>query len=401
MIRIEERETQVLLSLLRHELFGQELTDDAAKVDWEKMLDEANAHAITALLYSGIRKLKDVPEQIVSRVRGAAIQAAIRSETVLNAQKEVLELFHANGIPAAVLKGTSVACCYPHPELRVPGDVDILVGKDKVDAAGALLKNAGFEFDHDIEKHSCYHSEEISVELHRVVSLFPDLEKGQFAASFMDGALNHRETETLDGVSFPVLSKSYQLVSLLAHMEGHMASSGIGLRQLCDWAVTVHRLRGDVGQEEAALLERCGLLRYASIATRACEKFLGLPTCRWREDVPEELADAAMADILAVGNFHMQQGERTLSVTMMGSRSASQPEIHSPVVNYIRYVRCKMDRQYPWAKSPLWVPLFSVYFPVQWLIRVLRGERKGANPIKSMKTAQSREKLLRELKLYR
>ena len=108
-----------------------------------------------------------------------------------------------------------------------------------------------------------------------------------------------------------------------------------------------------------------------------------------------------MADILAVGNFQAQWGERSLSVTMMGSRSDSQPEIHSSVTNYIRYVRFKLDVQYPWAKSPLWVPLFSVYFPVQWLIRVLRGERKGANPFKSMKIAQSREKLLRELKLYR
>ena len=401
MIRIEEREMQMILSLLRYELFGQELKDDAATVDWEKMLDEANAHAITALLYSGIRKLRNVPEPIVNRIRGAAIHATIRSETVLNAQKKVMDLFEANGVPAAVLKGTSVACCYPHPELRVPGDVDILLGKNKVDAAGALLKNAGFEFDHDIEKHSCYHNEEISVELHRVVALFPELEKGQFAASFMEDALERRETKTLDGVSFPALSKRYQLVSLLAHMDEHMTSSGIGLRQLCDWAVTVHRLRGDIGKEETELLERCGLLRYASVATRISEKFLGLPACQWREDVPEELADAAMADILAVGNFQAQWGERSLSVTMMGSRSDSQPEIHSSVTNYIRYVRCKMDRQYSWAKSPLWTPVFSVYFPVQWLIRVLRGERKGANPIKSMKTAHSREKLLRELKLYR
>ena len=39
MIRIEEREMQMILSLLRYELFGQELEDDAATVDWEKMLD--------------------------------------------------------------------------------------------------------------------------------------------------------------------------------------------------------------------------------------------------------------------------------------------------------------------------------------------------------------------------
>ena len=400
MIRIEEREMQMILSLLGYELFGHELKDDAANIDWEKMLDEANAHAITALLYSGIRKLKDVPEQIVSRVRGAAIQAAIRSETVLNAQKEVLELFHANGVPAAVLKGTSVACFYPHPELRVPGDVDILVGKDKVDAAGALLKNAGFEFDHDIEKHSCYHSEEISVELHRVVSLFPDLEKGKFTASFMDGALNHREMETLDEVSFPALSKSYQLVSLLAHMEQHMATSGIGLRQLCDWAVTVHWLRDDIGQEDVELLERCGLLRYAGIMTRICEKYLGLPACAQFGDAPEELVDAVMEDILAVGNFHAQQGKRTMSAVMMNRQENLNQGKSWVVVNYIHYVCRRVKQSYSWAKSPLWILLFCVYFPAQWLVRVFTGRRKMVSISEAIQTAKSREKLLRDMKLY-
>ena len=401
MIHIEEREIQMLLSLLRYELFGQELPDDVAPVDWEKMLNEANAHAITALLYSGIRKMENVPDSIVSRIRGAAIHAATRSEAVLNAQKKVTDLFHANNISAAVLKGTSVACCYPHPELRVPGDVDILVGKDKVDAAGALLKNAGFEFDLDIEKHSCYHNEEIWVELHRVVSLFPDLEKGQFTASFMEGALNHREMKTLDGVSFPVLSKSYQLVSLLAHMEQHMATSGIGLRQLCDWAVTIHRLRGDIVQEDVELLERCGLLRFAQIITSVCEKYLGLPKFSWSGAEPEKLIDAAMEDILAVGNFQAQYEERPFTTVVVDPYDEKNTGSSSILKNYFRYLGKRVKADYSWAKSPLWIPMFAVFFPARWLLRVALGKRRKINLSKTIKNAKSREKLMRAMSLYR
>ena len=42
---------------------------------------------------------------------------------------------------------------------------------------------------------------------------------------------------------FPMLSGAYQIIALLAHMEQHLDSSGIGLRQVCDWAVTAHALR--------------------------------------------------------------------------------------------------------------------------------------------------------------
>lgn len=398
---MSDREDRMLLALLAYELFGGALPEDADGVDWPGLMQKANDHAVTALLYSGVKEMEGVPEAIVGRARGMALQASICSERVLNEQARIIALLTEGGIPCAVLKGTSVACLYPHPEVRLPGDVDILVGEEKLDAADAVMRAAGFSFEQDGEKHRNYRKADILVEVHRVTSLFPYTEKGQFADAYMRAALDETATGCMGGVSFPMLTVKFQLVALLAHMVQHMTSSGIGLRQLCDWAVTVHQLRGSIGQKDVELLDRCGLLRYASIVTRACEKYLGLPACGWRQDVPDELVDATMADILEVGNFYAQQGERTLSSTMMSNRREAQPGRHNPVVNYFRYARYLMEVQYPWAKSPLWVPIFSVYFPLRWVIRVMRGQRRGANPIKSMKTAQIREKLLREMELYR
>ncbi|MGN0747552.1 MAG: nucleotidyltransferase family protein [Aristaeellaceae bacterium] len=398
---VEERETQALLSLLAYELFGGTLPAVAADIDWDKLLQKANDHAVTALLYAGVKRLDGVPEQIVSRVRGAAIASAMHAEHMLEAQGEIIDALAAQQIPCAVLKGASVTWCYPHPELRLPGDIDLLVGEDNLEAGCHALEKLGFIVDHETDMHADLQRADVLLELHRTTSMFPQTEKGAWTADYMEQALAHVREQTLSGYTFPMLSQSYQLISLLAHMARHMSSSGIGLRQLCDWAVTVHQLRGDIGQEDIALLDQCGLLRYASMVTRMGEKYLGLPACSWVGAVPDKLVDAAMADILAVGNFHAQQGERTLSVTMMGNRMDPQSDIHSPVVNYIRYVRWKTEKTYPWAKSPLWVPVFCVFYPAQWLIRVLCGKRKGANPLKSMKTAKAREKLLRDMELYR
>ena len=127
MIHIEEREIQVLLSLLAYEFCGGALPTCVADLNWDKLLKLADDHAITALLYSGVKRLDGVPEQIVNRTRVAAVSSAMRSHYVLQVQQEIIELLMAEKIPCAVLKGMSVACYYPHPELRMSGDIDLLV----------------------------------------------------------------------------------------------------------------------------------------------------------------------------------------------------------------------------------------------------------------------------------
>ena len=43
-----------MLNLLACELFGREMEIDASKVDWHRVLAEANRHVLTAFLYQGI-----------------------------------------------------------------------------------------------------------------------------------------------------------------------------------------------------------------------------------------------------------------------------------------------------------------------------------------------------------
>lgn len=100
----------MLLSLLAYELFGQALPESHEDLDWEKLIEEANDHAITALLYGGLKRLNGVPKDILSRVRAAAISSAMRSQSMLQVQTEVLDALASQQIDCAVLKGMSVAC---------------------------------------------------------------------------------------------------------------------------------------------------------------------------------------------------------------------------------------------------------------------------------------------------
>lgn len=390
----------MLLSLLAYELFGQALPDIHADLDWEKLIAEANDHAVTALLYSGLKRLNGVPKEILNRVRASAISSAMRSQSMLVIQEEILDALAAQQIDCAVLKGMSVACHYPHPELRVPGDIDLLIGRTNLEAACKALEGIGFVVDQETDLHTEMRRKDVDVELHKKITRFPDTEKGAWAAAYMEQALQKLCQHEISGSAFPTLQRSFQLISLLTHMSRHMRSCGIGIRQLCDWAVTVHQLREEINQDDIAVLESCGLLHFASVATRMCEKYLGLPECEWTQDIPEELVDAAMADMLESGNFHAKRENRMFDTVLMTPYESNPTSRSSVFQNYFSFIRKRLKKSYAWAKSPLWIPVFAAFFPLRWLLLVITGKRKMVHVSQTLHHAKSRDNMLYELQLF-
>ena len=397
----EKKETNALLALLAHEIFDQAMDIDASTVDWSAVLAEAQRHKVTALMYPAIRSMDGVPEAVFNKVCGTAITVATASEAMLKEQRRILDLLEARRIPCAVLKGTSVAYLYPHPELRTIGDIDILVDEENLDEACKALQADGFAPSYMAEKHLCLQKGAVWVEMHRMVSVFPESEKGRFTKQTMTDALRHTQEAEIGGVRFPMLSGAYQIIALLAHIEQHLATSGIGLRQVCDWAVTVDALRDCFDGETLALLERCGLLQFAKIMTRLCEKYLGLPPCAWRAEAPDALVDAMLADILVGGNFQAQAAERPFTEVLMDAYDVAGKGKTCIMRNYVRFLQKHIRKKYPWAKSRLWIPVFGVFLPARWGVRVLLGKRKKVNLMHAAGMAREREKLLRELELYR
>ena len=397
----EKKETNALLALLAYEIFDQAMDIDASTVDWSAVLAEAQHHKVTALMYPAIRSMDGVPEAVFNKVCGTAITVATASEAMLKEQRRILDLLEARQIPCAVLKGTSVAYLYPHPELRTIGDIDILVDEENLDEACKALQADGFAPSYTAEKHLCLQKGAAWVEMHRMVSVFPESEKGRFTKRYMTDALRHTQVVEISGVRFPMLSDAYQIIGLLAHMEQHLATSGIGLRQVCDWAVTAHALRNCFDGETLALLESCGLLRFARIMTRLCERYLGLPPCPWTTDASDALVAAMLSDVLEGGNFQAQHEKRPFADVLTDAYDVSGKGRNSLFRNYIRYLKKYLRQNELWAKSRLWLPVFGVFLPVRWGVRVLLGKRKQINLVHAVGTAREREKLLRELELYR
>lgn len=387
-----------LLSLLQSELFGREKEINAA--DWTFTLAEADRHVVTALLFPTMMQLRSVPDDALGSACNAAMSTSQSLEEMLEHQRKLLDLLAKNNIPCVILKGMSVARMYPHPELRAPGDIDILVDEENIDEVRSLMLADGFSLTHDKEKHVCYDKGDLSVEVHRKIARYPDNEKGNFTREYMRGAPERAVQATLNGVSFPVLPDVDQLISLLLHMAEHISDSGIGLRQLCDWAVAVNAMRSEIREEQLQLFDRCGLLAFAKTMTGLCEKYLGLPAVEWAADDDETVEDALISDILDGGNFRAQYSARPLSSVLTDGYNAEGRRKTSVIRSYIQFVRNRLRYEHPWAKSFAWVILFGAFYPAQYFVRMLLGKRRRVNVKQVIQSSRAREQMIWQLKLY-
>lgn len=401
MITIEQKETGALLSFLAYELFEKEIAEDLNGIDWHVFLKMATEHAVTPLLYSGVNQVSDVPQGVFDIIERFAVRSTILSDRMSKSQNELFECLNRYNIKAAVIKGTSVAAFYRHPEVRMTGDIDILIAPEDMSACSGALSDSGFIHCGTTDIHTSFKKERVTVEVHGKVTRYPDTPKGEYASRYMLGALNELSTHSMGKYDYPMLRDPYHLASLLLHMERHIGASGIGLKQLCDWAVAVKAVDPENISEIKEELNNCGLLHFSGVLTGVCEKYLGMPKCEWMPEASDELIDELMAEILSVGNFQAQYRNRPLASAMIDPYDLDGDGKRKLLKTYLRSVKRKMKSESPWAKSPLWVPLFAVRYFVKWIFSLIKGDINLSGMINSFKTAKSREKLLRKMRLYK
>lgn len=399
---LQSKETDALLSLLAYGLFQCSMETDFQGVEWQRLVASANDHVVTALLYPGIKILEDdVPSDVFDLIQKHAVRASARRERIVAIQQELVDVLSAGNISCAVLKGAAIEINYPYPELRLPGDIDILISEKQLSKAMDLLQQSGYHFTESNDIHASYMKQGVHIELHHCISRFPDTEKGRYAKTYLADAETRVVLKDIGKNTLPVLVQPYQSVSLLSHMERHICASGVGLRQLCDWAVTIHNMTPDEESTLLATLEKCGLLRFAQVLTRACELYLKLPSRQWTAGIDDVVVTAVMEDILSVGNFQAQRVARPFGSAVMEPYDLKGNGKSNMLSAYYRRVKRKMQSDYPWAKSRALTPLFCVYYPAKWTFGVLTKKRARGNVLATVRTAKKRESLLRQMAFYR
>ena len=277
-----------LLSLLCASLHGLS-AKVPADTDWDGVLAEANAQAVSALTAEGL------PEEQQTAWRDAKYARIANFVRYAMTQDELCRLLAAHDVKAVIVKGSAAAIYYPQPALRTMGDIDLVVLPEHYSRAKECLLEAGYRLSGaEADRHIAFKKDGVMIELHHRFS-YDDLNIEDYIHSGIQSA----ERGTVEGHVFPILPRLANGLVLLAHMRSHIRV-GLGLRQMIDWMMYVERELDDVfwASEFQAAAKAKKLDVLAITATRLCQKYLGLPErITWCAEADEALCKVLLESL--------------------------------------------------------------------------------------------------------
>lgn len=222
--------TDLFLALVGSGLYERPLPADALSLarktkpeGWQAILDAARRQAVLGLLYQALFQLPPEikpPELFVTELMSDTLRAVRRYYEISSVTESLMNRLLSAGLSPIVMKGTSVAAYYLHPEFRICGDIDLYLPPNEIKHAHAMLEERSISPDGSL--------------LGRVKGIDIDLHDHYFDL--------HCATRKLPAVGTPEAT----LLMLSAHILKHAIGPGVGLRQLCDMAMAWQALGSSI-----------------------------------------------------------------------------------------------------------------------------------------------------------
>ena len=393
-------EESVILSSLASELF-QKAPEFPEVTDWDAVLSESINQAVFPLVFNPVRDR--LPDELKRKWEPIFLQNAATDIRVAAAHTDLHRVLSEHDIPYVMLKGVASSRYYPHPELRMMGDVDFLVAPDDLERCGELLERYGMRRIDDgaHEFHRAYFFRSNEYEMHWSPPGVPAANGEKIRDCFKD-IFEEKKLIKISSGNCYVPSDYHHGLILLLHTAIHLTTTGIGLRHLCDWAVFVeHFTEEGFCKCFEACLKNIGLWDFTKALTMTCVHFLGGSNKAWAADVSEDLLNSLMEDTWSGGNFGSKDPQRT-AYRMLMIDSGTHKIVKRGVISALAMaIHSKAKAHYPrLAGSYVFLP--AAWAAVSWKYcwQVLTKKRPWVRGGKDANAAKRRRELFDQLKLF-
>lgn len=307
----------VFFSLLRSGMYGTPIPEAELpdSIDWKSIIALARKHVVLGIIIDSVALL---PEHLhpsastMAKMNKFAI-GLIQTNLILDRTAARLVTFlREHDIEGVLLKGQGVARFYRQPQMRQCGDIDFYVGRKIYKKAVALCKahlmKKGGDC-HETDQHFDFTLDKVTIELHRIASRIYSPVRNAAFQKWVEEELEHspeRRTLTVGETDISLPPLDFDAIYIFYHAWRHFITGGIGMRQICDWAMIFYSKSEDIDKDKLVKnIRRFGMTvgwkLFACIAVRC----LGVGA----EKIPlydpsfSKKADKVLEDILDGGNF--------------------------------------------------------------------------------------------------
>lgn len=382
------------------------------KINWNEVIEEAEAHKVTSLIYSSINRaevLNIMDEINLNILKKKVFKSSITQSSHIKNVASILEEFNNAGIPIIVLKGLVVRDYYPIPDLRTMCDADVLVHENDLEKVSSLMISLGFNQIKEKDDHGAH------IVFYRGSTIFEvhwTLINDRFFKgdkSFEDRIWDNTIEVKVGGVKALSLSLDDLAVHLCTHMAVHLAYSGFGVRQLTDLVVLVEKKGSEIDWTSfVSKAKESGVYKFSMAIFTICNKLFDMEipeAIKKEKKLKDKYINQLIEDIFASGVHGKKDKDRVFANEFafdQGEGAAdSSSSIIKKFVNLLFPPISKMSDKYNYAKK------FIILAPVAWIHHLIEGilnkEYSFASKMKMVTStlyiANKRNKLLRELEL--
>lgn len=271
-----------ILGLLRCELWGEQLACEVTADDIDGILAMAEEQGVSGLVANAIIG-SNLPIGDVKTVDVCTVQRLheLKCRDMNKMVARFAGFLNRRGLKYVVMKGQTMAALYPHPLMRSCGDIDFYCPKVSFrEVQQAIEERLGVEMHHNwSERHDNFVIREHTFEMHSDMMLFGAPSNRRYWDSFIDEELAaHPSYVEIGEERVSTLSPTLDALYIFSHLFGHFTTGSCCLKQLCDWAMVLHRYHDEIRKDELEKhLQALGLAKmYRALGAWLVEK-LGLP----------------------------------------------------------------------------------------------------------------------------
>ena len=341
-----DRNSQTLLSLLRSAMWGLPADEVCRDTEWGKVFDLAREQTVLGLVADAVGKLpyELKPDKDVLVRMQHHVMRSLQAHALLDRKlAETVALLRSHDIHPVLFKGQGLATNYPDPKLRQCGDIDLYVGEGSYMKACDVVISAFGTDEHDSEsvKHMHLNNGGVTIELHRIAEKQPGFFEDRRYQAWTLKHLEHsdRRKVQIGGETIELPPVNFDAVYIMNHAWHHFVNGGIGLRQVCDWTLYVHRFHKEVDADILKKdLKSLNLWKVWHLFACIAVEHLGLPSdeCPFYDGSYSKTAERVLDIILDEGNFGRYSEARRKSRRPAGYASG---KIHSFKMTTSRYAR--------------------------------------------------------------
>ena len=313
-----ESHEKLFFEILQNGLWGKPIEAVPTRNDMLHVVKLALSQTVLGIVGNVIITDKTLSSYLTERelayLRKLVMSVVSVSYTWNCSVRNIFMEMHDKGVEPILLKGQGIAQYYPNPDFRQCGDIDLYVGKQYFEKACEVVKALATENDMATVKHTKKHFHiylgKVPIELHLYSDVYYPKRLDRIYQEISDAGISIAPVEVeLAGYPVKTPSVNFNVFYIFNHLWHHFIADGVGLRQICDLCVLLHRFHGQIDHDYLQnVLERMGLLKQWKIFGSIAVDKLGLPV----EDYPfydkkySRLKEKVFRLVMLEGNFGQQ-----------------------------------------------------------------------------------------------